>query len=736
MGKAGSSRFFFERFAAAGSAPECNSQNVNFTRSLFSTSSLRSAPTAPLHAARWLLAACVCSAVAGCDNAEPSDETAAVGTDGTASGSTGSTNGATTNGATTNGATGNVTTDGTGGAGSTTSGPGTQGNTTTAAGNTVGGTSAGNTTSGGGSGGTGGYEPPVVEWPSEACVNQANTLLAQMSVQQKAAQMVMGRYENVATGDVSGEAVGTVFSAGSAVPGGGSASEWASLIDGYITASQSTPNGLPILFGIDAVHGNSKATGAVIFPHNIGLGATRNPELLERIGQVTAVEMMATGATWTFGPVFSVAHDKRWGRTYESYSEDPNDVAILGAAQVVGLQGREGLGSGAPGVVACAKHFAGDGQASYGTSRKPASGSDPGGLVDRADVQIDEDTMRKYGIAPYIPAIEAGLGSVMVADTSWNGVNMTGHQQLITTILKEELGFQGFVSTDWDAVTESQQGPGVVAAINAGVDMLMAATLWESQRDEIVAAAGGSISQERIDDAVRRILTVKCEAGLFGYTRDASLMDQVGSEAHRDVARQAVRESLVLLQHTGSVLPLAKNSNVWVAGSGADVMERQTGGWTILWQDGGNMTQGTTIRAGIAAVANVVSTVAEADTAIVVLSEPPYAEWYGDTSTLNTLPAEDFALLTEARNSGKPVVAVIVSGRPVLITDQLANADAWVAAWLPGTEGAGVADVLFGDSNFTGKLSHTWPQTDEQATMHKDEANYASLFPYGHGLSY
>ena len=678
--------------------------------------------------------------LAGCDNSQPKDaSTTTAATDGPATSTAG--NGTTGMGTTGSGTTAGVTSSGasstgTGGASTTnTDGSGSQGETTTTS--PDGSTTVGTTGGSGGTGGEIGYEPPVVEWPSETCVTQANTLLGQMSLEQKAAQMVMGRYENVDPSDVSGEGVGTVFSAGSAIPGGGSAAEWASLIDGYITASQSTPNGLPVLFGIDAVHGNSKATSAVIFPHNIGLGATRNPELVEQIGQITALEMMATGATWTFGPVFSVAHDKRWGRTYESYSEDPNDVALLGAAQVVGLQGHEGLGSGAPGVIACAKHFAGDGQATYGTSRKPAMGMDPGGLVDRADVQIDEATMRKYGIAPYIPAIEAGLGSIMVADTTWNGTNMTGHQQLITTILKEELGFQGFVSTDWDAVTSSQQGPGVVAAINAGVDMLMAATLWASQRDEITAAAGSSISQERIDDAVRRILTVKCEAGLFGYTRDTALMDQVGSEAHRAVGRQAVQESLVLLKHENSVLPLTKGTNVWVGGSGADNMERQTGGWTILWQDGGAMVQGgTTILQGISSVATVVPNVADADVAIVVLSEGPYAEWYGDTSTLNTLPAEDFTLLSDAKAAGKPVVAVIVSGRPVLITDQLANADAWVAAWLPGTEGNGVADVLFGDHNFTGKLGHTWPQTEEQATLGKDDADYAPLFPYGHGLTY
>jgi beta-glucosidase len=251
-----------------------------------------------------------------------------------------------------------------------------------------------------------------------------------------------------------------------------------------------------------------------------------------------------------------------------------------------------------------------------------------------------------------------------------------------------------------------------------------------------VAAAGGSISQERIDDAARRVLTAKCEAGLFGYSRDTSLLAQVGSEAHRAVGRQAVRESLVLLQHEGSVLPLTKGSNVWVAGSGADSLGRQTGGWTISWQNGGDMTQGTTIRQGVSEVANVVGSAAEADAAIVVLSEGPYAEWRGDVSSIDTLPGEDFALLGEARSAGIPVVAIIVSGRPVLISDELANADAWIAAWLPGTEGDGIAEVLFGDENFSGTLSHSWPRTNDQANMNKDDPGFDPLFPYGHGLTY
>jgi len=701
---------------------------------------------------RLLSAVLACSVQTSCSgNSNPADQagnlTMGATTSGTMMGAGGG--GVTATGATGAGATGAGVTGSTGaasgGAGNTVTGAtsgssaaNTQGIVSTTAGTLGVTSSASSTSSGGGSGGTAGdgYQPPVVSWPSETCVTQANTLLAQMSLEQKASQMVMGQFKDVTSADVSGEVVGTVFASGSAIPGSGSAADWASLIDGYVSASQSTPNGLPIFFGIDAVHGNSKATGTVIFPHNIGLGCTRDPELVERIGQITALEMMATGASWTYGPVFSVAHDDRWGRTYESYSEDPAEVALMGAAAVVGLQGRGGLGTGAPGVVACGKHFAGDGQATFGTSRKMPAGTDPGGLVDRADVQIDETTMRSYGIAPYVPAIEAGLGSIMVADTSWNGVNMTGHTELLTTILKGELGFAGFVTTDWDAAMPNQNGPGVVAAINAGVDMLMAATEWASQRAEIVGAAGTTISQERIDDAVRRILTVKCQAGLFGHTRDTALLAQVGSETHRAVGRQAVRESLVLLKHEAGVLPLSKGSSVWVSGSGASALDRQTGGWTISWQNGGDMTQGTTILDGIAAVATVVPNLADADAAIVILSEPPYAEWYGDVSSINTLPADDFARLSEARASGKPVVAIIVSGRPVLITDQLPNADAWIAAWLPGTEGGGIAEVLFGDYNFTGTLSHSWPETEDQVTVNKDDAGYAPLFPYGHGLTY
>lgn len=596
--------------------------------------------------------------------------------------------------------------------------------------------SGGDVGTGGGVTVIGDFELPVVDWPSAECETQVSALLSQMSNEAKASQMVMGvgdddSFSKVSTTDISAGSVGTVFISGNGLVGASSPSDYSALIDGYISASASSPNSVPIIFGVDAVHGNSKVTGTVLFPHNIGLGCTGNPELVEEIGRITALEMAATGITWTFGPVFSVSHDDRWGRAYESYSEDPVDVAMYGGAQVLGLQGRGGLGTGAPGVIACAKHFAADGQATYGTSWRASEG----GLVDRGDVAISDADMRKYGIDPYIPAIKAGLGSIMVSDTTWNGQNMTGSTALLTTILKEELGFQGFVTTDWEASTRDTVG-GVVGAVSAGVDMLMEPNDWQSVRDEIAGAAGSTIDQSRIDDAARRILTVKCEAGLFGWSRDASLLSQVGSSAHREVGRQAVRESLVLLSHTNPVLPLSPGSNVWLAGSGADSLTRQAGGWTINWQGDGNATEGTTILEAVSAVATVVPDVAQADVALVVLSENPYAEWQGDVSSLDTISADDFALLSQAREAGKPVVALILSGRPVLITEHLENADAWIAAWLPGTEGQGVTDVLFGDHNFTGKLSHSWPETEEQANQNKDDPGFVPLFPYGHGLTY
>lgn len=583
---------------------------------------------------------------------------------------------------------------------------------------------------GGASGGAGGAGPteytiPTVTWPSAECTTKVDDLIKQMSNAQKAAQMVMG--QNPATNAVTSSGLGTVFCGGTLTPPGGSkASDWAGMIDGYISAAAASQLKIPLLYGIDAVHGASKTVGAVLFPHNAGLGSSRDPQLVEDIGHVTAIEAAAQGMSWTFAPSLSVSFDDRWGRVFESFSEDPELAGLLGAAAVLGLQGRGGLGTGAPGIVACGKHFAGDGQATANTSHK-------GGIIDRGNVQIDEAAMRKYGIAPYLQAIKAGIGSIMVSDAYWNNANMTSNKKLVTDILKTELGFKGIVATDWEAAGEAG---GVTATINAGVDVLMEPAQWQSVAGQIAGAIGGAIPASRVDDAVRRVLTVKCQAGLFGKTRDATLMSQIGSAEHRALGRKAVAESLVLLQNNNNALPLKKNGKFWIAGTGADSLERQCGGWSVSWQGGGGGTVGTTIKAAISKLGSVVATPGEADAAIVVVSEKPYAEFLGDSASIDTISADDWALLQQAKSSGKPVIALVVSGRPVLISSHLAQADAWIAAWLPGTEGDGVADLLFGDRKFTGKLSHSWPKTQQQANSNFGDPGYDPQFKLGHGLTF
>jgi beta-glucosidase len=593
-----------------------------------------------------------------------------------------------------------------------------------------------------GSGGGGGvgpttYEIPTVTWPSAECTAKADGLLAQMNNAEKAAQLVMGLSgTDTVAGDVSaGSSIGTVFAGGSSAPAGGSsASSWASYIDPYIAAVNSSKLKIPIFFGIDAVHGASKTSGSVLFPHNAGLGSTRDPQLLEDIGRATAIEAAASGMSWTYAPSLSVAFDDRWGRVYESFSEDPEVAGLLGAAVVLGLQGRGGLGSVKPALIACGKHFAADGQAAWGTGKKNGANM----YIDRGDVQIEEPDLRKYGISPYLPSIKAGIGTIMVSDATWKNANMTSSKKLVTDILKTELGFKGVVATDWNASSGYMTG-GVVATVNAGVDVLMQPTDWKTVVTTIANAVPGQISMDRLNDAARRVLTVKCQAGLFGATRDTTLLTKVGSAEHRALGRKAVAASLVLLQNDNNALPLKKDGKFFVSGSGADSLERQSGGWSVMWQGGGGMTTGTTIRAAIDKVGTLVDTAAEADASIVVLSERTYAEFQGDSPTIDTLPAEDWTALSQAKAAGKPVIAIVVSGRPVLINSHLADADAWIAAWLPGTEGDGVADVLFGDHKPSGKLSHSWPKLAAQATSNYGQPGYdaaAMQFGFGHGLTY
>ncbi len=607
--------------------------------------------------------------------------------------------------------------------------------------------------------------PPIpdggVQWPSAACVTFTASLLAKMTRLQKAQQMVLA--DNPSNADVTTYAVGGLWAPGSSQPPGGMGiAAWASMTDGYVKAAAATPLQIPILYSSNAVHGMSQATGTVVFPHNIGMASSRNAAFVYQAAQVEASEILAGGVNWAYAPFAGTTWDYRWGRVYESFSEDPTWTGEMLTAEIQGWQGVGGLGS-ATNLMACAKHAAGDGQMGPPSAR--------GAVVDRGNAIIDIPTMEKWGLAQYIPAFQAGLACIMVSDASWNsppgtdnqnGSSMTWGGTAAVTLLgliknNPTYGFKGFVITDYDAANGNE-----AAAINAGVDMLMAPDdPWQTAITRI-ANDTATIPDSRINDAVTRILQAKCQAGLFQlpggpppYQRNPALIADVGSPAHRMWGRRAVQQSLVLLQNNNNVLPISKTANVYIGGSGANSLSNQCGGWTAGWQGSGFLTTGTTIQKAITNVRAPVATMAEADVVVIVFSEHPYAEWEGDTKTLDTLWADttpagaDFTLLQQARASGKPVVAIIVSGRPVLINSPnhptaLSDADAWIAAWLPGTEGDGVADVLFGDYHPTGKLSHSWPNDDASANIMcatgyaglNCPGGYKPLFALGFGLTY
>jgi beta-glucosidase len=469
--------------------------------------------------------------------------------------------------------------------------------------------------------------------------------------------------------------------------------------------------------------------GAVIFPHNIGLGATRNPALVEQAEHITALEVAGTGIRWAFGPCIAVAQNERWGRTYESFGNSPDLVSELGAAAVRGFQGKKL--SDPTSVLACAKHFIGDGGTKDG--------------VDQGNDVCDEATIRKLYLPPYQAAIKAGVGSIMVSYSSWNGKKMHANKYLLTDVLKGELGFQGFLVSDWAAIDQISPDykNDVETSINAGLDMIMIPNgpgqhnnFVEFIQDLKQLVAEKKVPMARIDDAVRRILRVKFEMGLFEnpYT-DPSLTAAIGSAEHRAVARECVRQSLVQLKNNNHTLPLAKNiKHLAVVGVAADDIGIQCGGWTITWQgQSGNILHGgttilTAIRNTVAAGTQVSfspdgSDLKGADAAVVVVGELPYAEMKGDRSDLR-LAATDVALVEKAKAAGIPVVTVLLSGRPLILGNALDTSDAFLAAWLPGTEGQGVADVLFGDYKPTGKLPRQWPRDNDGLAT-------APIFPPG-----
>jgi beta-glucosidase len=545
--------------------------------------------------------------------------------------------------------------------------------------------------------------------------------------------------------DVETLFLGSVLSGGNADPAAGNSLEaWTNVYDSLQQRSLNTRLGIPLLYGVDAVHGHNNVIGAVVFPHNIGLGATRNPDLIQRVNEITAKEVRATGINWNFAPCVTVPQDIRWGRTYEGFAEEPDLVSELGVAAVEGLQGAS-LDNPLS-VLACAKHYVGDGGTAWGT------GDFPDAPLDQGDMQIDEETMRRVHLAPYLPAIEAGVGSIMPSYSSWNGVKSSASRRLLTEIIKEELGFEGFLISDFAAIDEipGDYRSDIETSINAGMDMVMVPDRYEEFFTTLKALVEeGAIPMSRIDDAVRRILRVKFAAGLFDDWSpqvDPALADSLGAATHRAVARQAVRESLVLLKNDGGALPLAKDATrIHVTGPGADDIGMQSGGWTIEWQGAmGPITEGTTILEAIRAAVSTTTEVtfsadgtgAEgADAVVVVVGERPYAEMFGDDLDL-TLPEEDARAVATAAASGVPVVTVLLSGRPLVVPEALAASDAFVAAWLPGSEGAGVADVLFGDHAPTGKLSFTWPRSVDQQPLNRGDADYDPLFPYGYGLTY
>ncbi len=572
-------------------------------------------------------------------------------------------------------------------------------------------------------------------------------LLAKMTLEEKIGQMTQADYGSLKDpADIENYFLGSVLSGGDSDPKeGNSLQAWTDLYDNLQQRTGKTRLRIPILYGIDAVHGHHNVLGAVVFPHNIGLGCTRNPALVEKMERITAEEVRATGINWVFAPCVTVPQDERWGRTYEGFSEDPKLVAELGEAAVRGFQSSSL--AGALSVLACAKHYVGDGGTAFGSAGR-------GQGLDQGDTRVDEATLRRVHVQSYISTVRAGVGSIMPSYNSWNGVKCSASKHLLTEILKQELGFEGFLISDWNAIDQIDRDykTAIGISINAGMDMAMIAGRHREfirLLKELVNE--GTVPMSRIDDAVTRILRVKFATGLMDKDRsplaDRKLHQTFGSLEHRQVARQAVRESLVLLKNERRTLPISKQAaRIHVGGKSADDLGNQCGGWTITWQGrSGDVTPGgTTILSAIKQSVSKNTEVtfskdgtgaAGANMGIVVIGETPYAEGRGDRADLS-LAKEDIEAVENMKKAGIPVVVILLSGRPMIINEVLDRSDAFIAAWLPGTEGQGVADVLFGDYKPAGKLSFSWPRSMSQIPINIGDRNYDPLFKYGYGLRY
>jgi beta-glucosidase len=567
-----------------------------------------------------------------------------------------------------------------------------------------------------------------------AILQKVESLLAQMTLEEKIGQMTQVRhFDDITIDDINTKFIGSIIHTQGPTPGN-NAAEWQAKFVELQKLALSTRLGIPMFFGVDAVHGQNTYAGATIFPHNIGLGAARNADLVEKAAAITAIEVRATGFNWVFSPCVAIPYNEKWGRVYEAFSESTEITTELALASVLGHQGSPDQSTS---LIATAKHFIGDGSTDFG--------------VEGGNTTLSQEEIFERLLPPYRAAVEAGVGSVMASFNSLNGIPMHAHRTMITDLLKGELKFDGIVVSDWKAYSRF----GETAVINAGVDVVMAVEgdfnmYVEGVRNGVL---NGIIPQERIDDAVRRILRQKFRVGLFDNPfPDASLIPKIGIKAHRDVARQAVRESLVLLKNN-DVLPLKKNARIVVVGEFANNSGLQSGGWTVNWQGmTENYAGATTILDGIRKISSNevlhdpddTTNFNDVDVAIVVVGETPYAEFMGDIGH----PESKCQLtLTEAHQryidtytaKGIKTVVVLISGRPLVVTKQIEQADAFIAAWFPGSEGDGIAEVLFGEYDFKGRLPHSWPKS-EYDYQGKYGPNFwddvKPLFPIGFGLSY
>ena len=569
-----------------------------------------------------------------------------------------------------------------------------------------------------------------------------DSIISLMTIEEKIGQMTQVDQQFLDDiQDISNYSIGSLLSGGGSKPDTNSFEAWANMYDKYQKIAMTSRLGIPLIYGVDAVHGHNNVKGATIFPHNVGLGCANDYELCRKVSKVTAVEVAATGINWNFSPCIAIPQNEKWGRHYEGYSEHVDIVSNMGEASIIGYQTNE-LGSVNHSIVACAKHFIGDGATIWGTGM----GNKPD-KIDRGNVQISDSLIRIKYLPPYQKAIDAGVGTIMASFNSINDLKCHANGYLFNDLLKGEMGFDGFVISDWQGIDEipGDYKSDIVKSVNAGLDMIMVPgnvkgggqhyktfiKLFKEAVDE------GLILEERLDDAVRRILRIKFRSGLMDSPMaDRNLLEKVGSDEHKAIAREAVQKSLVLLKNDG-VLPLVSSKNYYVTGSGSDDIGKQCGGWTIKWQGAlGNITPGTSIIDGIEeyATTNRNSKNKKFDAAIVVVGEDPYTEMKGDSDQLY-LSKKDIKSINEVKKMNIPYVIVLITGRPLIVDEVIDNSNAFLVAWLPGTEGGGVADILFGEKNLQGKLSFSWPKVMEDIPCNYDN-NCEPLFPIGFGLTY